>query len=142
MKDNAGNTSTCTVNVRKVTQRRAASCIAFKTCESSLCGAKRCVCSTTETTTYSCPGGFTLNGKYCDRYMNGVLIGRQSATATTSYKDNYCTDGSKCGYYSCAASNCPCDKWDAMSQWGDVSSCSAGKTSEKWTECRTIYVAS
>ncbi len=152
VKDKAGNEKSKTETVTAQRQKRTRSCTQGKRCADA-------GCSTANTCTKSCCGTETVMKSY---YLNHTTCTADGLTWITCgsncpsgclystaccvdyvEQNKTCTSESCCGCdtYKRSISKCGCNSWGDWGAWTNVTSCTAGESSDNSTdtECRTLY---
>ena len=143
VKDNAGNSNTCTVPVTAQKQQRTATCSYGYRCQSAGCESSYSVLYCVAAQSEYCPD-FDSNfasERIWDYYVGsstGCPIVGGSMLGVRSYAYERCY---YCSYYYRSIATCGCESWNDWSGWTNVTSCTPGESSDhsSKTECRTIY---
>ena len=136
VKDNAGNTNTCTGTVTSQRQKRTASCSYGNRCEAA-------GCEQTYTVTY-CIANQQSNCRnvsydYYQSSSSGCpLVGGHYGIGGDNYGIEVCTG---CSYYYRSIGTCGCASWNDYGDWSNVTTCTSGESSNHstYTDCRTLY---
>ena len=150
VEDNAGNKNTCKAEVYSQAQARTKSCSAGDTCEAAGCVTRAsCKCrGYTYSGECSCTQGSGTIGRSCTASTCAATCraanpgyysagGSCSSSCTGWYSDSTCD----CTGYDSSISKCGCASWGDYGGWSNVSSCSAGESSDHGTttDCQTLY---
>lgn len=137
VKDKAGNTNTCSLEVKTKTQYRYRDCTSCKSCSNAGCakytdtplGNSYTVCQSSPT------GSGTIKESYIVITCENKTI--QAADATECPGKYKCT-GQRylCSYYNQSCSSCGCSSYGSWSAWGETK---YTETSSRDVETKTIY---
>ena len=135
VKDKAGNTNTCTINIEAKTQYRYQDCTSCKRCQSAGCASYNNWTLSSESQVKSCTPSTTTNKKVECICQTQSIVNNKPALCTIYLQSIYTKT---CKQYKSNCDTCGgCDIYGEFSEWSDNQ---YKESSSRKVETRTVYV--